>query len=270
MTPMRRLLHLVRLYLRLLTVHQRAQLEYRADLIIGIFGILLSQLANFAFVWILFSRIPNIAGWTLWEAAFLYSLLILPRGLADFLCDGPWQLSYMVHRGEFDRVLLRPVPVVLQIVTQASAIHGVGHFILGGYILATASQRLGYDWSLERILFLALTLVCSLVILGSLSLAANSIAFWQKGESNRLALFVLMAGDTVQVPLSAYGRGIRLLVTWVLPYAFVSYYPACVLLGKPLAHPWMGYGAPVAAFVMAMIAWLLCRLGVRSYVSPGH
>lgn len=267
---MRRILLLGKLYVRLLLVHQRAQLEYRGDLIIGIFGVLLMQLAGFVFVWTLFSRIPVIAGWTLWEAAFLYSLLIIPRGLADFLCDGPWQLSFLVHDGGFDRLLLRPVPLVLQIVTQASQIHGVGHFILGGYVLATASERLGYDWTAERVAFLALTLVCSLVILGSISLAANSIAFWQQGESIQLAIFVLNVGDTAQVPLSAYGPGIRLLVTWVLPYAFVSYYPACVLLGKPLAHPWMGYGAPVAALAMASVAWFLCRLGARSYVSPGH
>lgn len=267
---MRRFFHLVRLYLRLLIVHQRAQLEYRADALIGIAGTLLTQLAGFVFVWALFSRIPSIAGWTLMEAAFLYSLLILPRGLADFLCNGPWRLCQLVHVGGFDRLLLRPVPLPLQIVAQSSEIHGAGHVILGGYVLATASHRLGYEWTADRVLFLAITLVCSLVILGSIILAANTIAFWQRGESVRLAMFVLNVGDAAQVPLSAYGPGIRLLVTWVLPYAFVSYYPACVLLGKPLAHPWLGYAAPVAALVIACFAWFLCRLGVRSYESPGH
>jgi ABC-2 type transport system permease protein len=267
---MRRIARLASLYLRLLIVHQRAQLEYRADAIVGILGTLLTQLSGFVFVWTLFSRIPSIAGWTLWEAAFLYSLLILPRGLADFLCNGPWRLCHLVHVGAFDRLLVRPAPLVLQIVTQSSEIHGAGHFLLGGYVLAIASQRLGYEWTTDRVLFLAVTLLCSLVILGAIIIAANTIAFWQRGESDRLAMFVLNVGDTVQVPLSAYGPGIRLLVTWVLPYAFVSYFPACVLLGKPLAHPWMGYAAPMAALVMASVAWLLCRLGVRSYESPGH
>jgi len=59
-------------------------------------------------------------------------------------------------------------------------------------------------------------------------------------------------------------------VTWVLPFAFVSYYPGIALLGKPVASPWLGPLAPLAGPAVALIAALIWRIGLRRYQGTGH
>jgi len=108
-----RLAYNARIYGKLQLVHLRAHLEYEADFWIGIVGVVLTHGAGFVFVWAFFSSVPSIAGWGLWDTAFLYALSIIPRGLVEILCDGQWNLRMLVNRGEFDRLLVRPISPAL-------------------------------------------------------------------------------------------------------------------------------------------------------------
>lgn len=263
-------LRAVRLYLRFQWVHLRTQLEYEADFWLGILGIFLSQVAGLLFVWTLFSRVPSIAGWTLPEAALLYALLLIPRGLVDLLCDGPWRLAQLVSQGDFDRLLLRPAPLLLQVVTRSSQLHGLGHLALGLILLGQATHRLDYHWTLGRVGFLALTLASSVVIVAAISLASNCAAFWDRSGGVATPLFALNLGDAAVVPLSLYPRAVQGLLTWAVPFAFVSYFPACALLGKRVEPAWLAWSGPLAAVAAATAAVLLWRFSVGRYESTGH
>jgi ABC-2 type transport system permease protein len=76
--------------------------------------------------------------------------------------------------------------------------------------------------------------------------------------------------DFAKYPLSAYTRPIQFVLTWLIPLAFISYYPAAVLLGKPLAQPWIGYLAPLAGPAAAVCALGLWKRGLLRYQSSGH
>lgn len=259
-----------RIFLRLQLVRLRTQLEYEADFWLGIAGVLLTQLANFTFVWVIFSQVPRLAGWNLWEAAFLYALLIMPRGLVDLFCDGAWHTPWQVNSGSFDRILLRPVPVFLQVFSLSSRIHGLGHLILGITLLVAASSQLPLSWTPLRLLMLIGVLINSLLILGSMVLVANSSAFWEKSGNNAFAIFVSSMTDVVQVPLTIYGQVLQVLLTWILPFAFVSYYPACLLLGRLVDPPWLLWLIPLSGPLTALVGLKLWRLGVSRYESVGH
>ena len=76
--------------------------------------------------------------------------------------------------------------------------------------------------------------------------------------------------DFAKYPLSAYTRPIQFVLTWLIPLAFISYYPAAVLLGKPLAQPWIGYLAPLAGPVAAVGALMIWRCGLVHYQISGN
>ena len=259
-----------KIFFRLQLVRLRVQMEYEADFWLGIAGVLLTQIANFTFVWVIFGLVPSVLGWTLWEAAFLYALLIIPRGLVDLLCDGAWHTPWYVHLGWFDRILLRPVPVVLQVFSLSSRIHGLGHFILGGALLIGASLHLPVSWTPLHVLMLLGVLVNSLFILGSVVLVANSSSFWEKSPNNSFAIFMSYMSDAVQVPLPIYGPVVKAVLTWIVPFAFVSYYPTCLLLGKPVQPSWLPWMIPLSGPATALVASILWRRGVARYESVGH
>lgn len=102
----------LRLYFTLQLVQLRAAVEYRGDFWIGILGAMLQQAAGLVFISALFSQIPEVNGWTVWNIAVLYGLAMIPKGLTEFFCDGPWMLRSRVNSGEFDRVLVRPISAI--------------------------------------------------------------------------------------------------------------------------------------------------------------
>jgi ABC-2 type transport system permease protein len=265
-----RLAYNARIYGKLQLLHLRAHLEYEADFWIGILGVALTQGAGFVFVWALFSNVPNVAGWRLWEIAFLYALSIIPRGLVEILCDGQWDLRLLVNRGELDRLLLRPVSPVLQVITMDVSIHGFGSVLLGAAIMLRAARELGLAWSTWQYLFLAATLLSSVLLIGAINLATNCIAFWEPSSSSTFPFMIQNFLEFAKFPLSLYDRLVQGLMTWVLPFAFVSYYPGVALLGKSVESQSLGYLAPLAGPVVALIAGLIWRTGLRRYQGTGH
>lgn len=262
--------HIVTIYVKLQLLHLRTHLEYGADFLIGIAGVALTHGAGFVFVWTVFQQVPHVAGWTFWEIAFLYALSILPRGLVELLCDGQWNLRKLVNRGEFDRLLVRPISPALQLVTQFSSIHGFGSVLLGGYILLRALGVLNLAWGVGHNALLLATVAGAVVLIGAINFASNCIAFWDPAANSAFPFLIANSLEFVKFPLSLYGWLVQILITWVLPFAFISYYPGLVLLGKSGASPWLGYLAPLAGPVMALLTSRIWGWGIQRYQGVGH
>jgi ABC-2 type transport system permease protein len=259
-----------RVYAKLILLQQRSHLEYEADFWVGVLGATLTQVAGFVFVWVLFSQVPAVAGWTAWEVAFLYGLAVIPNGLREVLCDGTWRLRLLINRGEFDRLLVRPLSPALQVITQLSSVFGCGTAALGAYVVLRARAELGLAWGPGEWAFLLLTLVSGLVLLAAVDFATNCVGFWDPSANSSFPFLVHNLVELAKFPLTVYGRLVQFALTWVLPFAFMSYYPGTVLLGRPEASPLLGYASPVAAAVMVCVAALVWHRGLRRYQGAGH
>jgi ABC-2 type transport system permease protein len=259
-----------RLYCKLQLLQVHIQLEYRADFWIGIVGMALTQGAGLIFIWAVFQRVPHISGWTIWEIALLYSLTVIPKGLTELFFDGQWQLRLLVNKGEFDRLLVRPLSPTLQVITQNCGIHGIGSVILGITILATAAHELNLSWSWWQYGFLLVTLVSAVVLIGSINYATNCIAFWDASANSAFPFLMQYGIEFAKYPMTLYGRFIQIVVTWILPFAFISYYPALILLGKAGDQIWLGYLSPLAGPIMALVASVVWKRGLSRYQGSGH
>ena len=61
-------------------------------------------------------------------------------------------------------------------------------------------------------------------------------------------------------------------LTFVIPVAFVNWYPALFVLGRddPFEMPqWLQFASPLAAVVTVSLSLLVWRTGVRHYTSTG-
>jgi ABC-2 type transport system permease protein len=259
----------LRIYAKLQILHTRAHLEYEADFWIGIIGSLLRHVGGFVFIWTLFSRINAVDGWTLWELAFLYALATIPVGLVEVLFDGQWEISRLIQRGEFDRLLVRPLSPALQVITQISSIHGMGSVILGGGVLIQSLLVLHPAWSLGKTFFLLAVIAGSFLMIGSLNYITNCSFFWDQGASVSFPLLVQNSIDFARYPITLYARVAQVFITWVLPFAFVSYYPTLLLLDKMQPVPLLSYLAPLAGLLVAGIAAFVWRRCLVLYQGTG-
>lgn len=267
---LKRLTRALYLYYRLQLLQVRIYLEYRADFWIGIVGVVLTQGAGLVFIWILFKRISQVGGWNIWQIAFLYALTLIPKGFTELLFNGQWQLRLLVNRGEFDRLLVRPLSPALQVTTQVCGIHGLGSVALGVVVLANATHALHLSWAWWQYGFLLAVIVSSVIFIGSVDFATNSIAFWDSSANSAFPFLIQYGIEFAKYPITLYGRFLQIVMTWILPFAFVSYYPSLILLGKIGNQMWLGHLSPLAGPIMALVASAIWRSGLARYQGTGH
>ena len=98
------------------------------------------------------------------------------------------------------------------------------------------------------------------------------IAFWT-GRSRRANQLVMQVNVMVQYyPVDIFGAVFRVIVTGLIPVAFMNYYPALMLLNKldRIGDWWfLAYMSPVVVAIMIGLAMGVWRLALRQYSSSG-
>lgn len=263
-------LRYARLYVKFLFVHVRSHMEYNVDFLIGTASSMLGQASALIFIWAIFSRIPEVQGWTMWEVAVIYGMANIPRGLAELFLNGVWAMRNLVSSGHFDRLLVRPVAPSLQVITQRFNVNGVSDITMGGTVLVVAASQLDLHWGVSEVAFLLLALVCGTGIIGVVNYATNCLAFWHPDDTGAFQVFVIRFMGLAQYPITIYGPTLQAFLSWIVPYAFVGYFPAVVLLGKDVHPVWLGWMSPVVLAVVIGITSLIWNRGLRHYESTGH
>ena len=110
----------LRLFVLYFSQYAKARLEYRLDFFSSVFASFLGTAAAFGFLLIVFSRVPAVRGWTFEEMVFLYGFSLIPLGIFNVLSWNLYLFSdrYLIE-GRFDRVLVRPVNSVFQVLFEA-------------------------------------------------------------------------------------------------------------------------------------------------------
>ena len=75
--------------------------------------------------------------------------------------------------------------------------------------------------------------------------------------------------DFAKYPTEIYAKGIRFLITWVIPFAFVAYLPARYFLNVESSLFNIGIEC-VIAIVFWCAAYGLFSWGIRKYESAGN
>ena len=67
----------MQLYFRLIHISLLSRMQYQANFIVGILGLLFWNVINLGLIGVLVAQFASLKDWTLWEVVFLYSLWIL-------------------------------------------------------------------------------------------------------------------------------------------------------------------------------------------------
>lgn len=267
-------MHSLHLYRRLLSIQIRAQLQYRVSFIMEVFASGVTLAMWFVAIAFVLQRFDNIGGWQLAEIAFLYGLIEFSFGLMDMMFGGfdPRDFGQEVRRGTFDRFLLRPVNITLQVLGSAFFLRRLGRIAQGGVILFIALFSLDIDWTLGKILYLPLLSIGQIAFFASISVFGSTIAFWTIESIEAVNILTYGTSDMVAFPMHIYPNWMIRFFTYIVPAIFINYYPALFILDKttPLAMPsFAPFIAPLVGFVMLWLSFRFWHFGIRHYQSTG-
>ncbi len=245
----------------------KVRLAYRGDFLLNALGDFIVAGIGLIFLWAIFSHVPDIRGWSFHEVLFIWGMGEAAAGLFFVLFQGLWALNQQyVLRGELDRVLLRPLDAYTQIMLDHLNLEDLPVSLLGLGMMAWAVPGLP-AFSTVQWLMLPVFLLCGVLVLAGVVTAFSSLGFRILHRGTAVGL-VYQASAFNRYPIDIFARPIQRLLTWVVPFAFVAFFPATWYLGRDRWLAWALAQPVVAVAIFATARWLWGR-GLRHYRSPG-
>ncbi len=250
----------------------KTRLAYRVDFLFDTLAVSFSLVVQLAVLGVLFSKVDSLKGWSYHQVLFIYGFSLVPLGLFNLTSINLYGFSdkYIIQ-GKFDRVLLRPVSTLGQVLCESFNISGLNEILIGTVVMVYSATKMNLIW--EPVDFLAVIVLgpsASLVYSG-VFLGITAVSFWFEDRMG-LAPPVYNMIRFARYPITIFGAPVRFFLTFILPFAWVAFYPATWFLENPEGSSEfskLAFLTPVVGFVVFGGAVLIWRAGVRNYSSTG-
>jgi ABC-2 type transport system permease protein len=219
---------------------------------------------------LMFHTVPALGGFGLREVALLYGASGIGIGVGDLLIGSVEQVGVHVRTGTLDSMLTRPVPLLVQVCADRFAIRRLGRITQAVVVFAIAAWWV--DWTMPKVALTVVMLGSSCLIFFALFVGFSCIQFWTVDSTEFANAFTYGGNTMTQYPMTIFPREVLKALTFLVPLAFVNWYPCLYLLDRPdpFGMPsWFCLLSPVAALATLCLALLAWRTGVRHYTSTG-
>lgn len=263
----------VGLYWRLIAARARSQMQYKFSFALMTLVGVVNMVLDFVTVLVIFGHVQALGGWALPDVALLYGMAYTSFSLAEGFGRGFDVFARQVREGTFDRVLTRPLGAFFQVLAAEFPLWKFGKLVSGGAFLYVAQRALGMVWTPERVVVFAVALIAGAGIFFCIFVVGAAACFWTIQTNELVAIFTNGGVTLTMYPLDIFEDWLRRVVTFLIPLAFIDYYPAVYLLGRQSAlglPSWVGLLSPVAVAILGVVAWAAWSAGVRHYASVGH
>ena len=260
------------LYVRLVGARIRGQLQYRTSFALELGGVFLLSFLDFAAIAIIFSNVPELGDWTVAEVALLYGISGLAFAFTDMAIGHLDLFPRLIRDGNFDLVLIRPRGTLFQVLATDFQLRRLGKVAQATAVLVYALAALDTDWTVGRVALLPITVLSASIIFGAVWVIVICIVFWSVEGGETANAFTYGGQFFAQYPINLYEAWLRRLLGFVIPMAFVAYFPALYILDKPDpigAPEWLRFASPLVAVAVCVVAGLVWRFAVRHYRSAG-
>ncbi len=256
----------ISLYFSFLKASLKEMLIYRLDCIVGMISQIVTQLVEIIFIWIVFQNTDSLAGWNFMQILLLYGVILISIGISDFCFDALYDIGpKYIRNGEFDKILLRPVHPLISIIGSSKEFTALGYFALGLFLTITMLIKLMMPITIILVLKIIFFSIVGAAIIGAINTIFSIASFWTY-RSNEVIWSFYRIYTFAQYPLDIYNKFIKLLITAILPFAFVAYYPTMNYLGM---NSKMIYIAPIIMVILWIIAIKVWNMALSKYRSTG-
>lgn len=254
-------------YLRLIALFARVSFQndaaYRLDFILRVVTAVLHLGGELLALWVVFSNTKSLAGWSAPQVLVLLGVFRVMVGLIGMLIAPNMRLIMEdIRNGTLDFVLTKPINSQFYVSFRQIVFWKLTDIVLGITLALSGSVRLAGSMPLPQLLSFLLMLAAGATIIYSFWLIMATSVFWFKRIQNIEMVFwnVFEAG---RYPIDIYRPWVRWLLTFILPLAFLTSYPAAALTGRgALLDLWP---ALLVAPLMLTAASLFWRFGLRNY-----
>ncbi len=255
-------------YLRLLRIFLanslQLELEYRTNLLLNALNSLIATAMGVVVLVVMFANAEQVGGWTFPEVFTLFGVFLVLEAFIDIaLYPNLNRLPEYIRKGEMDYFLLKPVSAQFLVSFRYARVWMAPQLLLGLGVIVVGMLR-SDSFTITNTLLLLMLLGCAVVIVYAIWFLLSTTAFWLVKVANISELFFAFFAAG-RFPVSAFPSWVRLLLTVVVPVAFITTVPASAAVGR-LAWPTAVVAVSLAA-ILLLLANAFWRFAVANYTS---
>ena len=249
----------------------KSAMQYRASLLMQVIAQFVMTGGEMLAVVVLLTRFKAVGHWGAMEVMFFFGVMQATFALTELFGRGITSFPWFVQRGEFDALILRPRPLLTQVMVSQLDPRRLGSFSVGVIAVLVAASRLDIQWTLVKALLLAEVVLGSMLLLLGLFMIEATVSFFSVKSIEMVNVLTYGGRSACQYPVDVYPGVLRVLFTYLAPFAMCMHWPVSWVIGEAMVQlPTWGYFltplAGVAFFVMMVRIWYI---GVKHYRSTG-
>ncbi|RKD21014.1 ABC transporter permease [Ammoniphilus oxalaticus] len=245
----------------------KTKLTYRMDFLNEIVSNFIFQIVNLVFILVVFQHTTLIKGWSRDEIIFIYGFFLIPYAFySTFFNLWDFQERYII-KGEMDRVLTRPAHNLFQVMLESMEPESLAGAVTGLIIMSYAAIQLKLQVAWYDPLMFVLLIGSGVLIYGGVYTGIAAIGFFSDSKTG-ISPMIFNIQNYGRYPVDIYNKAIRLLLTWVLPFAFVGVYPSAFFLKRQELYNYV-WLTPLMGAIFFAIGLFVWNVGVRHYKGAG-
>lgn len=257
----------MRLYWKYVMIHFKCQIQYKVSFVLMALGQFITAFSAFLTTYFMMIRFETIQGYTLSEVLLCFAVVLMAFSLAECFARGFDMFAGMLGNGEFDRILVRPRNLVLQVLGSKVEFTKIGRLVQASLIFCYAIPASPVHWTPDKILTLVLMIIGGTVTFAGLFVISAALCFFTTQGLEVMNIFTDGGREFGRYPLSVYGSSILRFFTFIIPMAWFQQYPLMYLLGRSDSRALMV--SPLLCFLFWIPCYGLWRIGLRHYKSTG-
>lgn len=248
-------------------------IEYPSNILGWLISNPIQFILGFATIKFVVEQFEEINGWDYGQLAFLYGISVISHALSMIFFVQGWFMGFFVIEGDFDRFLTRPLSVLYQFFFTNINVFGLTDLVPGILVFIYGCNKTGFSFTAANILGIIVMLIGAVLIRGGIYILLGSTSLWTKSANDFGQYTQEIFDKTTMYPLSMYPESLQLILTFIIPIGWVSFYPASELLGIETAFSAGGLGVWITLFAgiaVMLIAGAVFKAGMRRYESAGN
>lgn len=255
------------LYLKFMKIHFKSELQYKISFILSFLSQFIVFFGYYFTIICLFDKFSNIKGFTMYEVLLTFGIIQFGFSFCETFFRGVDTFDDLIVNGTFDRLLLRPQNILLQVFANEVSFVKASRLIQSIIILVIAIINVDIIWNIEKVITLIFMLISSILVFLSIFILAASYCFLTVKGLEVRNVFTDGGKHMAQYPIGIFKKGFIFFFTFIIPFGFVNYYPLLFLLEQTKNKLFII--SPLITILYLIPSIIIFYKGIKRYSSVG-
>ena len=258
---------MIKLYFKYASMLVKTQMEYKKAFILSVIAQIITSFFSVISIYFLFNKFGNIKGYSFEDVLICYIVSFFGYAITECLFRGFDDFDRLLSNGKFDRMLITPRPLLLQVLGSQLKLSKIGRMLLATITLIILLIIRPDLLMIDKFITIILMIIGTIILYAGLFILKAGICFFTTQSLEIMNIFTDGTRDLAQYPLDIYADPIIKFFTFVIPITMVNLYPLQYIIGRTDNKLYII--APLVTIIMMIPCLLVWKIGVRKYQSIG-